>query len=280
MERISFYIPAYNAQNTINYSIDSLLRQTYKIDEIIVIDDNSTDKTFEIVKKYEKVKIIKNYSNFGLGYNRNLAIKKSINNIIGSIDADVELEDTWLEVLIEEISKENIVMCGGNMIEKNLKNEANIWRAKYYSQNWGDKFILDPPFLYGCNTLLKKSIWEKVNGYNEELKTNGEDINFVSKVKSKFNYQIIYQPKAKCYHHQDDDVESLSRRVWRYHSLAYKIKDPSIKKLIKISIKQLKFFLMRFFRSISNYDKADIKISFRILINFIKLEYKNLKKKK
>mgnify|MGYP006235437827 CR=1 FL=1 len=82
MEKISFYIPAYNAQNTINYSIDSLLRQTYKIDEIIVIDDNSTDKTFEIVKKYEKVKIIKNYSNFGLGYNRNLAIKKSINNII------------------------------------------------------------------------------------------------------------------------------------------------------------------------------------------------------
>ena len=37
---------------------------------------------------------------------------------------------------------------------------------------------------------------------------------------------------------------------------------------------------MRFFRSISKYDKTDIKISYRILINFIKLEYKNLKKKK
>ena len=53
MERISFYIPAYNAQKTISYALDSLLRQTHKIDEIIVIDDNSLDKTFDIVKKYD-----------------------------------------------------------------------------------------------------------------------------------------------------------------------------------------------------------------------------------
>ena len=118
MERISFYIPAYNAQNTISYALDSLLRQTYKIDEIIVIDDNSLDKTFDIVRKYEFVKLIKNQTNLGLGYNRNLAIKNCKNDIIGSIDADVVLDKNWLETLIGQINKDNVFMCGGNMIEK------------------------------------------------------------------------------------------------------------------------------------------------------------------
>ena len=137
MERISFYIPAYNAQNTISYALDSLLRQTYKIDEIIVIDDNSLDKTFDIVRKYEFVKLIKNQTNLGLGYNRNLAIKNCKNDIIGSIDADVVLDKNWLETLIGQINKDNVVMCGGNMIEKKINNKINLWRAKYYSQNWG-----------------------------------------------------------------------------------------------------------------------------------------------
>ena len=142
MERISFYIPAYNAQNTISYALDSLLRQTYKIDEIIVIDDNSLDKTFDIVRKYEFVKLIKNQTNLGLGYNRNLAIKNCKNDIIGSIDADVVLDKNWLETLIGQINKDNVVMCGGNMIEKKINNKINLWRAKYYSQNWGKKFII------------------------------------------------------------------------------------------------------------------------------------------
>ena len=61
MERVSFYIPAYNAQKTIKYAIDSLLAQTYKIDEIILIDDNSSDNTLDIVKKYNFIKIIKQF---------------------------------------------------------------------------------------------------------------------------------------------------------------------------------------------------------------------------
>tara|TARA_B100000214_G_C23892120_1_gene592310 strand:- start:83 stop:925 length:843 start_codon:yes stop_codon:yes gene_type:complete len=280
LERISFYIPAYNAQNTISYALDSLLRQTYKIDEIIVIDDNSLDKTFDIVRKYEFVKLIKNQTNLGLGYNRNLAIKNCKNDIIGSIDADVVLDKNWLETLIGQINKDNVVMCGGNMIEKKINNKINLWRAKYYSQNWGKKFILNPPFLYGCNTLLKKSAWKNVNGYDESLKTNGEDVDFTNRIKSHQNYQTIYQPDAKCYHLQDDDIESLTNRIWRYHSFGYKIKKPSFRKFLKLSIKQSRFFLIRFFKSLIKFDLINIKISFKVLIKFIKLEYKSLNTKK
>lgn len=280
-KNISFYVPAYNAERTIKDSITSIQNQSILPDEIILIDDCSIDKTVKIVKsEFSNVKIIVNKQNMGLGYSRNLGIKESKNDIIAAIDADVILDKYWLEKLLHEIEKRNLSMCGGKMDEYLLDNKINLWRAKYYSQNWGNKLVFNPPFLFGCNTILIKSLWNRVNGYDEKFKTNGEDINFIQKIKSQTDSQIIYQPEAKCFHLQDDNIESLSKRVWRYHSFGYKIKDPSFKKLINLSIKQTKFFFQRFFRSLIKFDFSGIAISFKVFINFIKLEYIFLNKKK
>ena len=280
-KNISFYVPAYNAERTIKDSITSIQNQSILPDEIILIDDCSIDKTVKIVKsEFSNVKIIVNKQNMGLGYSRNLGIKESKNDIIAAIDADVILDKYWMEKLIHEIEKKNVSMCGGKMDEYLLDNKINLWRAKYYSQNWGNKLVFNPPFLFGCNTIVIKSLWNRVNGYDEKFKTNGEDINFIQKIKSQTDSQIIYQPEAKCFHLQDDNIESLSKRVWRYHSFGYKIKDPSFKKLINLSIKQTKFFFQRFFRSLIKFDFSGIAISFKVFINFIKLEYIFLNKKK
>ena len=280
-KKISFYIPAYNAEKTIKDSITSIQNQSILPDEIILIDDCSTDKTVEIVKtQLSNIKIIINKKNMGLGYNRNLGIKESTNDIVAAIDADVILDKYWLEKLVPEIEKKNVFMCGGKMDEYLLKNKINVWRAKYYSQNWGNNLISNPPFLFGCNTILVKSVWEKVNGYDEKLKTNGEDINFIQKIKLETDVQIVYQPEAKCFHLQDDNIESLSKRVWRYHSFGYKIKEPSLKKLIKLSLKQTKFFFQRFLESLIKFDLGGIIISFKVFVNFVKFEYIFLNKKK
>ena len=279
-EKVSIYIPAYNAEKTIKDCIESVVNQTKKFDEIIVIDDKSTDNTLKILEEFSNINIIKNNTNMGLGYNRNLGIKISSNNIVASIDADVVLSTRWLEIMINNISKNHNTMFGGKMTEKLIENKFNAWRAKYYSQNWGNKLLSNPPFLFGCNTILIKSLWKRVNGYDEKFRTNGEDINFIQKIKSETDSQIIYQPEAKCFHLQDDNIETLSKRVWRYHSFGYKIKEPSLKKLIKLSIKQTKFLLQRFFRSLIKFDLSGIAISFKVFINFIKLEYIFLNKKK
>ena len=52
-DKVSFYIPAFNAEKTISEALDSILNQSIDIDEILVIDDFSNDKTNEIVKKYK-----------------------------------------------------------------------------------------------------------------------------------------------------------------------------------------------------------------------------------
>ena len=72
-EKVSIYIPAYNAEKTIKDCINSVINQSEKFDEIIVIDDNSSDKTFETVDKFSisnsnlPIRIIKNKYNMGLG---------------------------------------------------------------------------------------------------------------------------------------------------------------------------------------------------------------------
>ena len=101
-DKVSFYIPAFNAEKTISKALDSIFNQSIDIDEILVIDDFSNDKTNEIVK------LIKNSKNMGLGYSRNLAIKECKNKIIGSIDSDVVLDKEWTSILLNKLKKDQI----------------------------------------------------------------------------------------------------------------------------------------------------------------------------
>ena len=274
-EKISLYIPAYNAEKTIEFSINSILEQTVKIDEIIVVNDSSIDDTVQIVKKYSEIKIINNEKNFGLGFNRNKAILDSKNEIIANIDSDVVLEKNWAEILLDKLGQNKIGMCGGNMKEKLINNSFNMWRAKYYSQNWGNKDILNPPFLFGCNSMQYKSIWKEIGGYDEELFTNGEDINYSKKINASTNFNLFYSSDAMCYHLQDDNLNTLTKRVWRYHSFGYKIKKVSFLRFLKLSIKQLKFLFQRSIFNLFKLEFSYIFINFCVFIYFIKYEFKN-----
>ena len=121
----------------------------------MVVNDNSTDQTAEILKKYsDKIEIINNKKNLGVSYIRNLATNYLKSKYIASIDADVELTNNWLEKLIDKANKENATLIGGKMYEKFLNNPYNLWRSIRLKQNWGEKDILNPEFVFGCNSLL------------------------------------------------------------------------------------------------------------------------------
>ena len=159
------------------------------------------------------------------------------------------LKKDWLETVLKKYDDNENIMCGGRMIEKFDNNKFNVWRSKYYSQNWGNKDIDNPPFLFGCNTIINKKVWESVGGYDENLHTNGEDIDFSKKLRNNNSFKQYYCSNALCEHLQEDDLNSLAKRVWRYHSFGYKIKDVSFYRFLKLSIKQLNFFLRGLLRT-------------------------------
>jgi teichuronic acid biosynthesis glycosyltransferase TuaG len=99
---LSVILPVFNSEKTINRTLDSLIEQTYKNLEILIIDDCSTDKSREIIKsytqKYSYIKLIILDKNYGACYARNIGINNSSGKFIAFIDAD----DVWLPTKSEE----------------------------------------------------------------------------------------------------------------------------------------------------------------------------------
>jgi len=247
---ISLYVPAFNAEKTIEKCIKSILSQTLKPKEIIVINDCSTDNTLNILKKFNKIKIVNNKKNLGLAKSRNIAIELSKYNFLASIDSDVVCKKNWLETLFNTMLKKKIDLIGGKLIDKYVEEPANHWRSYYLRQNWGNKEINNPQFVFGANFLLNKKKIKSLNiKYNEIFRTNGEDVNFSKILKSK-NCSLYYQPKALCYHYQFDDVTSLSKRYWRYSYYGAGLKKLTLIRLIKLILRQIKVFFYWMYRDL------------------------------
>lgn len=110
---ITIIVPIYNAQKYIRKCIDSILKQTYKNFQLILINDGSTDKSLEICKEYKeldnRVKLIDKV-NEGVSIARNVGIKNAEGDYIVFIDADDYIEKNYLEKLIQN-KKYDFVMC-------------------------------------------------------------------------------------------------------------------------------------------------------------------------
>ena len=277
---VSIYVPVYNGQNTIESCINSILSQTVKPNKILVVNDNSTDQTAEILKKYsDKIEIINNKKNLGVSYIRNLATNYLKSKFIASIDADVELTNNWLEKLIDKANKENATLIGGKMYEKFLKNPYNLWRSIRLKQNWGEKDIHNPKFIFGCNNLLNTENLDKQDMYRNDLeyyKTNGEDIEFSKKILNQ-NMNLYYCSSAICYHLQDDNHKTLSKRYWRYIHYGDGLKKRNLYKTFKNIFRQFKKTLKWSIEDLIKLRFKLIKVNFLIFYNFAIIDYQFFK---
>ncbi len=95
-------MPAFNSEKFIRTSLDSVLSQTHRNFELIVIDDFSTDCTKDILNEYKvvdaRIKVIYNSANKGVGFSRNCGVRESKGDFIAFIDSD----DIWVEDKLEK----------------------------------------------------------------------------------------------------------------------------------------------------------------------------------
>ena len=108
-KKVSVIIPAYNVEKYIKKCLESLLEQTYKNYEIIIVNDGSTDNTLNILKEYKKkyefIELI-DIKNHGQGYARNIALSKATGDYILFLDADDFIEKVTLQVAVERIEED------------------------------------------------------------------------------------------------------------------------------------------------------------------------------
>ena len=274
--QISIYIPAFNAESTIKLCINSILAQTVRPLEILVIDDASTDNTKNILLEFgDKINVIKNPTNLGLSHSMNIANNHLKTKFIAKIDADVELCSDWIEVLMKKIVKEKVTLIGGKMYEKYTKNKYNLWRSIRLKQNWGEYDLSKPKFIFGCNNILDSSKVENIEKYRTDsdyFKTNGEDIEFSNFLK-KNNHKLFYCSNAICYHLQDDTGISLSKRYWRYIHYGDGMKKRNFFKTIKNILRQLKKTIKWILSDIFNLNFKLIPINIVIFFYFLIFDF-------
>jgi len=186
MIKISVISPVYNGQKYIKNFIKSLNNQTFKDFELLLINDGSTDNTFEIAKKeLEKTNInykIINKKNGGQSSARNLGIKKSKGDYICFLDSDDTIQKDYLRNLYNTIinTDSEVVICDLNRVsEENIFQESNDHYnfTEFCGKDIFIKFIKHEIEIGPVSLFIKKDYIRKINlFFNEKSKYSEEHI--------------------------------------------------------------------------------------------------------
>ena len=161
---VSIITPTYNSEKFINETIGSVLKQTYKNWELILIDDASTDDTLRIIKSYIKnnfnISLIRNSSNQGAGVSRNKGILEAKGDFIAFLDAD----DTWrpnkLKTQIKFMIENNVDVCYSSydLIDEDgikLNKRVNSLPTLSYRKLLKSNYVGNLTGMYNCKSLGK-----------------------------------------------------------------------------------------------------------------------------
>ena len=178
---ISVVIPCYNSENFIRESIESVLNQTYKNIEIIVIDDGSEDSTLSILQGFSGFITILSQNNAGAGSARNAGLNASKGEYVAFLDSDDYWEPDKIKIQLNQMQRENLdlIYCGGKKIEKNSQETV---LSPQFRGNCYEYFLRYPTtaiILLGCSSaLFRKSILVSSGYFDPSFKGAAEDWDF------------------------------------------------------------------------------------------------------
>lgn len=212
---VSVIVPLYNGESTIKKTLESLLNQTAKFDELIIVNDASTDKSFESVQNYLDnrlaCKIINHEKNIGLAETYNGAIQISKGELIVTLHQDVVLSEDSLKKLIAPFEDDRVV-ASSHVVEHPMKiwNTYNFWQKCFFARQSGKKqHGIDGKF--DC---FRKKALEKAGLFDGlHFRSAGEDADMVSKLKK---IGKISDTEAKIIHlHKIDSNFSWKDIIWK-----------------------------------------------------------------
>lgn len=170
---ISVIVPVFNAKDTIDRCLKSLINQTYKNLEIILVDDNSQDNSVEIIKSYndDRIKLICQTKNGGVSISRNMGLELSTGDYVSFVDCDDYISLDFYEDLLQVAVKTNsdIVMTRTIIVDNGVEKERKISSNKETVKNFKEK--LDKNRLGVCWDKLYKANMLKDNnvGFKEGI---------------------------------------------------------------------------------------------------------------
>lgn len=164
MKLVSVIVPVYNSSKYLEECITSIINQTYKNLEIIIINDNSTDNSLNIINKFKdkRIKVINLKKTKGVANARNEGIKKSSGNYICYLDSDDYITKDKIEKQVKFMEENNVIFSYTNFIylkDSGKKHYAKLARKLNHNQALKNTAILTSTVMLNMDKLKKEDIF-------------------------------------------------------------------------------------------------------------------------
>lgn len=212
---LSLIIPAYNEEQHLRTCLDSVAAQTVMPDEVIVVDNNSVDKTREIALSYPFVRVV-DAREQGIVFARNAGFDAAKYELLGRIDSDSILPSYWVEYIRDFYADPvNAAVCltGGGKHYNTPLPSVSRWALDILAFRM-NRVVLGHHFLFGSNMVIPRSVWEEVRPKVCNRTDIHEDVDIAIHV-HELDYPIIFHYKFL--------VGVKLRRVFQNHNKLWSV---------------------------------------------------------
>lgn len=194
---ISIVIPAYNEAHYLTQCLESIAEQTVLPDEVIVVDNGSSDNTVEVAKRYPFVTVVTKKRR-GIVYARNAGFDAARSDIIGRIDADTILPSNWVEYVLSYFA----TACSGETAWTGAPLFYNVRLPRFISLVYSglafglNHLLTGFPTLWGSNMAIRRAHWEQVRTMVHTRTDIHEDLDLAYHLRDA-GVRVVYDKKIK-----------------------------------------------------------------------------------
>ena len=225
MPKVSVLLSNYNGDKHLDESISSVLSQTYKDFEFIIVDDASTDSSRKVIENYHDKRIKKYYAekNRNIAYSLNLALSMASGEYIARIDSDDVWELNKLEIQVQYM--ENHSECGACFTKVNIIDEysniANDMYDEYFQlfnsaenksqREWLRFFFYQGNCLCHPSVVIRRNVLEHVGGYYHLAYVPAEDYELWTRIVMKYPIHILEEKLVR--YRWEETVNKISGKT-------------------------------------------------------------------
>lgn len=214
---LSIVIPVYNEELHLKACLKAIAAQTQAPDEVIVVDNNSTDGSIKIAQKYSWVSVVKE-SEQGVLAARNRGFNTAKSDLIGRIDADTILPPGWCQEARAIMSNQRFAAVTGPVSYYDMPMpETNYW-IDHQIRKYLYKGAPHIPFLFGSNCVIRRSAWQQVKSSLCNKRTIHEDLDLaihltLSKLSILYDKRLLAKTSSRRY---DDSFKAFRHYMKMY----------------------------------------------------------------
>lgn len=225
---ISIIVPNYNGEEILKKNLPKIL-EAVEGAEVIVIDDASADESLRTLNNFRpKIKVVKNERNLGFSSTVNKGVKEAKGEVVVLLNTDVVPEKNFLVSLLPHFKNDKVFAVG--CMDKSIENNTvvlrgrgvGVWKKGFLMHSRGEVNKANTVWVSGGSGAFRKSIWEKLNGFNTLYDPfYWEDIDLSYRA-VKSGYKILFEPRSIVVHEHEKGVIRKKFSSFKIKSIAYR----------------------------------------------------------